>query len=96
MDESKQLESPLKCGCLKILIVDDNTFNLYALEKLLNSYQYKVEKAESGFAAIEKVQFKLKAECCKFYPLIFMDIDMPTKDGYQTCKEIQEILPESM
>jgi len=49
MEDSKQLDSPLKCGCLKILIVDDNTFNLYALEKLINSFHFKVEKAESGF-----------------------------------------------
>ncbi|KAL4438314.1 hypothetical protein ABPG74_009737 [Tetrahymena malaccensis] len=45
--------------------------------------------ANSGIEAINKVQEKFeKSSCCKQHKLIFMDIDMPIKNGYQTTKEI--------
>lgn len=88
MDDQKNDNKTKNCKCQKILIVDDNSFNLYALEKLLKSFNYQSDKADSGFTAIDKVNEKLKNECCQHYSIIFMDIDMPSKDGYQTSKEI--------
>ncbi|EAR89572.2 ATPase, histidine kinase-, DNA gyrase B (macronuclear) [Tetrahymena thermophila SB210] len=79
-----------QCSCNQILIVDDNDFNLISLEmRLLRQYHLKVDKANSGFVAINLVQKKLtNLECCQTYKLIFMDIDMPVKNGHQTTKEI--------
>ncbi|EAR84981.2 response regulator receiver domain protein (macronuclear) [Tetrahymena thermophila SB210] len=78
------------CQCPKILIVDDNPFNLFALELRLKEYSYEVDKANSGMEAIEKVKnrYNNQKSCCKQYKLIFMDIDMPQKNGYETTLEI--------
>lgn len=39
---------------------------------------------------IKLVQEKLNNpnNCCKLYKVIFMDIDMPIKNGYQTTQEV--------
>ncbi|EAR83217.2 ATPase, histidine kinase-, DNA gyrase B (macronuclear) [Tetrahymena thermophila SB210] len=77
------------CNCTQILVVDDNDFNLYVLFLRLKTYGFKIEKAGSGEIAIQKVRQKLNSqECCRKYKLIFMDIDMPVKDGHQTTAEI--------
>lgn len=34
--------------CGDILVVDDNEFNIYALEKLLKKYNLKIDKAFNG------------------------------------------------
>ncbi|KAL4466675.1 hypothetical protein ABPG72_016792 [Tetrahymena utriculariae] len=78
-----------QCNCTQILIVDDNDFNLYVLFLRLKTYGFNIEKAGSGEIAIQKIRQKLYSQdCCRKYKLIFMDIDMPVKDGYQTTTEI--------
>ncbi len=45
-----------------------------------------IDTASNGQIAIEKVVRKfesIESECCLFYKLIFMDLSMPVKDGYQ-------------
>ncbi|KAL4502369.1 hypothetical protein ABPG72_011956 [Tetrahymena utriculariae] len=88
--EQEQLGKQKQCSCNQILIVDDNDFNLISLEmRLLRQYHLKVDKANSAFVAINLVQKRLtNLECCQAYKLIFMDIDMPVKNGHQTSKEI--------
>ncbi|CAD8130936.1 unnamed protein product [Paramecium sonneborni] len=44
--------------------------------------------------AIDKIKDRSK-NCQCTYKLIFMDINMPGIDGYQTSKEIQSILQEN-
>lgn len=51
-------------------------------------YEFVVDKATSGFLCLEFIKQKNDSDCCKSYSLVFMDIDMPLKDGYQTTKEI--------
>ncbi|KAL4474774.1 hypothetical protein ABPG74_001470 [Tetrahymena malaccensis] len=85
----KQINQIQSCNCSKILVVDDNDFNIYALQMCLKSYGFTSDKATSGFMAIDKIKQRLKqADCCLTYKLIFMDIDMPIKDGYETTKNI--------
>ncbi|EAR86396.2 ATPase, histidine kinase-, DNA gyrase B (macronuclear) [Tetrahymena thermophila SB210] len=85
----KQFNQIQSCNCSKILVVDDNDFNLYAIQMCLKQYGFVSEKATSGFMAIDKIKQKLKqSDCCLTYKLIFMDIDMPIKDGYETTKNI--------
>jgi CheY-like chemotaxis protein len=64
------------------MIVDDTDFNIYSLESLLNTFHpFKIDRATSGNEAIEIVKNKYKNDCCKFHKVIFMDIDMPDKNG---------------
>ncbi|EWS71512.1 response regulator receiver domain protein (macronuclear) [Tetrahymena thermophila SB210] len=77
-----------QCQCTQILLVDDNEFNLYALEARLRMYQFSTDKTTSGFQALELIKKKYENSCCKRYHLIFMDIDMPEMNGYQATQEI--------
>ncbi|CAD8192617.1 unnamed protein product [Paramecium pentaurelia] len=85
-----------KCECPQILIVDDIPFNHIAMIAILTNFGIKSESAYDGTQAIEKVILRLKnKECCKTYRIIFMDIEMPGKNGFQTSAEIVEILKQS-
>jgi DNA-binding response OmpR family regulator len=65
----------------KVLIVDDDPFNISILQELLED-EYELAIAESGEDAL------IQAE--KFRPdLILLDIMMPGMDGYDTCKRLR-------
>ena len=58
----------MKCKCPKILIVDDEPFNLIALEGLLNYLDIdNIEKAYNGLEAITKIQANNVRKCKKSY-----------------------------
>lgn len=77
------------CKCDDILVVDDNDFNLLALRQQLEALQYKVVIAHNGQIAIDMVLEKQKSGCCKVFGLVFMDCDMPVKNGFQAAKELK-------
>ncbi|CAD8085810.1 unnamed protein product [Paramecium primaurelia] len=84
----------ISCNCIQILIVDDVRFNHSAIEALLSQHKIKMDSVYNGQQAIDKIQQKLKSPCCKTYKLIFMDIEMPVKNGYQASKDITEIMTQ--
>ncbi len=61
----------------KILVVDDNENNVFALEKLLKGLDAKIIKAGSGNEALALL---LRHE----FALILLDVQMPGMDGYET------------
>ncbi|CAK77373.1 unnamed protein product, partial (macronuclear) [Paramecium tetraurelia] len=82
-----QNEDILCQNCVHILIVDDIPFNQIALKMILNKYKIQVDQAFDGFQAVEKVKQKMFKHCSA-YKLIFMDIEMPGMDGFQTSKYV--------
>ncbi|KAL4486790.1 hypothetical protein ABPG72_006622 [Tetrahymena utriculariae] len=78
------------CLCKKILVVEDNEFNLFLLKKMLQSCNLEADQAMNGQEAIDKViqSFTSQCICRNSYQLIFMDIDMPIKNGYEATQEI--------
>lgn len=68
---------------MKILVVDDNTVNLAAVEKSLKS-RYEVIPMISGRRAL-KLLYVQKVD------LILLDIEMPEMDGIETLTEIRKI-----
>jgi PAS domain S-box-containing protein len=64
----------------KVLIVDDNSTNLYMLETLLKGYGFEVISAENGEDALDKAILNPP-------DLIVTDILMPVMDGYALCRE---------
>ncbi|MFQ3576973.1 MAG: response regulator, partial [Cytophagales bacterium] len=67
-----------------ILLVDDNAVNRKVGGEMLRKAGCKVEFAENGFVAIEKVK-ELD------FDLVLMDIQMPELDGVATTMEIRKI-----
>ncbi|CAD8208122.1 unnamed protein product [Paramecium octaurelia] len=82
------------CDCSKILIVDDISCNHFALQVLLKKFKVKTDSAYNGNSAIDLVKQRFSQQCCKTYRLIFMDIEMPGKNGFQASKEINQLLKE--
>ncbi|CAD8124497.1 unnamed protein product [Paramecium sonneborni] len=76
--------------CVHVLIVDDIPFNQIALKLMLKYYHIEADQAFDGIQAIEKVKTKLDGHCST-YKLIFMDIEMPGINGFQTSKQINEL-----
>jgi CheY-like chemotaxis protein len=68
----------------KVLIVDDDARNIFALTTLLENQEMDVISTNSGRKAIEKIQSDGDIK------VVLMDIMMPEMDGYQTMREIRK------
>src|SRR5262249_6510265 len=71
----------------KILIVDDDVRNLFALVSALERQGVCVVAAESGQAAIDMLKNSSGID------IVLMDIMMPDMDGYETIRIIREMEP---
>lgn len=69
----------------KILIVDDDMRNVFAINKILQEKGMDVLKAPNGKKALELLQENPQTD------LVLMDIMMPVMDGYETMQEIRKI-----
>jgi CheY-like chemotaxis protein len=67
----------------KVLIVDDDIRNIFAMTSMLERYKMDVMSAETGKAAIELLQEKPGID------LVLMDIMLPEMDGYETMRTIR-------
>jgi CheY-like chemotaxis protein len=68
----------------KVLIVDDDVRNIFALTALLESHDIQVEFAENGKAGIEML-----SSDASDIELVLMDVMMPEQDGYETTLAIR-------
>jgi HAMP domain-containing protein/CheY-like chemotaxis protein len=68
----------------KILIVDDDVRNVFALTSALEAHEMEVLYAENGRDGIELLRRNPDVD------LVLMDIMMPELDGYQTTRAIRE------
>lgn len=66
----------------KILVVDDNASIREPLCFLLEEEGYEVDSAENGAEALEKIRSWLPN-------LVFLDVMMPIKSGYEVCQEVK-------
>jgi CheY-like chemotaxis protein len=68
----------------KVLIVDDDSRNNFALTSLLERHGMNVTGCETGREAIEKVEQDEELD------MVLMDIMMPEMDGYETMRRIRQ------
>jgi CheY-like chemotaxis protein/signal transduction histidine kinase/HAMP domain-containing protein len=68
----------------KVLVVDDDARNIFALSTVLENYDMDVVSATNGRQAIELLRNSPELN------VVLMDIMMPEMDGYQTMREIRK------
>lgn len=68
-----------------ILVVDDNAINCQVAKGFLKESLIKIDTAENGLIAIEKIQKT-------HYDLVLMDIQMPEMDGLTAASYIRNVL----
>lgn len=89
------IASPVTCKCNKMLIVDDDPFNLTALDQILNKLHIQCDWAFNGQEAIEKILFRQRNPCCSAcqqYKAMFLDCSMPILDGFETAARLRQMI----
>ena len=71
----------------RALVVEDNELNAEIMREMLNMTGIKVDRAENGKVAVEK----LESEPENYYDIVFMDIQMPIMNGYQAAEAIRQM-----
>ena len=82
-----------KCKCPKVLLVDDDAFNLTALELHLLKLGIPCDSAFNGLIALNKIFERQQKRCCvncRQYSVIFLDCNMPVMDGIETAKRLRK------
>jgi CheY-like chemotaxis protein len=67
----------------KVLIVDDDARNIFALTSVLENHDMEILSATNGRQAIDLI------ESTPGLSMVLMDIMMPEMDGYETMREIR-------
>jgi CheY-like chemotaxis protein len=64
---------------IKILLVDDDERNIFALSAYLKAKKFKVESARDGRECLDKLKDNQ-------YDIILLDMMMPVMDGFETLR----------
>ena len=71
----------------RILLVEDNELNREIAVELLKQYGFRIDTAENGAEAVEKVRHAAPGD----YDLVLMDVQMPVMNGYEATKQIRAL-----
>jgi CheY-like chemotaxis protein len=83
LEKLRQVDDELT-GC-RVLIVDDDVRNIFALTSILERHQIDVLHAENGRKGIDTLLQNPDID------VVLMDIMMPEMDGYETIRAVREL-----
>ncbi|MGZ7160465.1 MAG: response regulator, partial [Methanobacterium sp.] len=83
VDEVRNRIRRLSDTRVKILIVDDEKDIVVPLKASLESDNYNVVEAYTGYEAIEKAHFEIP-------DLVLLDLGLPDIDGYEVCDKMRK------
>lgn len=81
--EASSLRETLRVssGC-RVLLVEDNPINLFMMQRLLDKFQCRVDSAETGKEALDRL-------AAEDYKAVLLDIHLPDMDGVEVCRRIR-------
>ncbi|GAB4322105.1 MAG: hypothetical protein Kow00127_14720 [Bacteroidales bacterium] len=85
LNASDAVPLPEEIRNLKILIVDDEPFNLKVICRMLSDWNLTCTTATSGFEALEHLKNR-------FFDLVLLDFRMPEMDGLEVARYIRDKL----
>ena len=71
----------------KILLVEDNELNREIAFEILKEYGFKIDTAENGAEAVEKIKLSKPGD----FDLVLMDVQMPVMNGYEATRAIRAL-----
>jgi CheY-like chemotaxis protein len=83
IEQGQKTESVL--ASRRVLVVDDDVRNIFAITSALEGSQMVVSYAESGQAALDYLQAHPEIE------VVLMDVMMPEMDGFETIRRIRRM-----
>ena len=87
-DDKAQSKAEATAMELKVLLVEDNLINQRLAQGFIKLNKWDVEIANNGIEAVEKYKSDV-------FDIVFMDIQMPEKDGFEATKDIREYEKEA-
>jgi signal transduction histidine kinase/CheY-like chemotaxis protein len=72
---------------LRVLLVEDNPINQEVAQRLMSSRGARVELADNGLEALERLQ----ADGAAAYDLVLMDLQMPLLDGIGATQQLRRL-----
>lgn len=92
---------PSSKGCQKIIVADDEPFNVAAIVGLMKVLKMRdievtVETCHDGAQTVQLVQTAIEEGDPFRYSLIMTDCSMPNMDGYESAKRIRQLLADKV